>query len=347
MPKPSYLWSVPAYFGAKASVTGDIFRAVAMAVPREAWSRSTLIDCFLGGGSVSLAAKRMGFRVVCNDLAERSVIVGRALIANDRVRVTEADEQRLHVPHAGCDRRIERDFAPAFFLPEHARWLDNAFAVTRAIPCRTKRSLLELMLMHAILAIRPFADFSRTEVTRKFAAGDYDGVSLTVRGVRRVLEMVPSRLVDGLRERVNAGVFANGHVHEVHQRDALDLVAETEGEVLYADPPYIGSNSYEQTYRGLDMILEGRDVPRETSGFNEAGALELLDELMRRAAHIPVWVLSFGGGKVTHEELLQRVQRHRPAQLAPIHIRYRVGTASQGDSGSRREILIVARRGGW
>ena len=42
-------------------------------------------DAFLGGGSVSLFAKAKGYRVVCNDTAFRSVIVGRALIENNRV----------------------------------------------------------------------------------------------------------------------------------------------------------------------------------------------------------------------------------------------------------------------
>ena len=346
MAPPLCVRACPAYFGAKASVLGDIFAAVDQVLPRGAWSRATFVDCFLGGGSVSVMAKRLGFRVLCNDLAERSVLIGNALVANDRVRLADVDEQRLHVAHHCNDHRIEASFAPKYFLPQHARWLDNAFAVARATPCPTKRALLHLVLMHAILAVRPFGDFSRSEVTEKFAAGDFDGVSLTIRGVRRILATMPSKLVAGLRERVNAGVFSSGHRHEVHRRDALDFVAAAEGDVLYADPPYVGSNSYEATYRGLDMILEGRDEPRETSGFNSRGALQLLDDLLDRAAHIPAWVLSFGGGKVTHDELLARVQRHRPARLARIDISYRVGTARGGDSGKRREILIVARKGG-
>lgn len=345
-----FVHACPAYFGAKASCLGDIFRAVATALPRAEWGASTWVEPFLGGGSVALSAKRMGFRVLTNDLARRSVIVGRALVTNDRVRLTPADVLRLHAPHPDLDGRIERDFAPAFFLPEHARWLDNAFAVARAASDETKRCLLELLLIHAIFQIRPFADFSRTEVTRAFAEGDYDRVRLSVRGVRRVLETTPARLVDGLCERVNAGVFASGHRHEVHQRDAVEFVADVAArgaDVLYADPPYWGSNSYEATYRGLDMILEGRDRPRPTSGFNEAGALELFDALLEAAAPIPVWVLSFGGGRITHEEFLTRIRRHRPAELAPVKLRYRVGTASR-ESGQQREMLVVARtdRGG-
>jgi adenine-specific DNA methylase len=341
-----FVKACPAYFGAKSSCLGDIFAAVASALPRERWSGATWVEPFLGGGSVALAAKRQGFRVITNDLADRAVIVGRALVANDRVRLTPADVLRLHAPIEN-DGRIEREFAPAFFLPEHARWFDNAFAQARAVPDETRRSLLLLMLMHAILAIRPFGDFSRTEVTEAFARGEYDRVSLSPRGVRRVLETPAARLVDGLADRINAGVFSNGHRHEIHQRDALEFVAAVAhgADVLYADPPYWGSNSYEQTYRGLDQILENRDTPRETSGFNEAGALELFDALLDAARPIPVWVLSFGGGRITHEEFLERIRRHRPAVLAPVKLRYRVGTAGK-DSGKQREILVVARAGG-
>ncbi len=45
-------------------------------------------DAFLGGGSVALTAKAAGFGLVlANDIAARSVIVGRALLENSTVRV--------------------------------------------------------------------------------------------------------------------------------------------------------------------------------------------------------------------------------------------------------------------
>ncbi len=343
--RQSYLQATLPYFGSKASVIGDILRATSTVLPRSAWPQATLVDAFTGGGSTALAFKRVGFKVVTNDLAERACIVARALIANSTVRLTEADELRLHAGHATNDHRIEREMSPTFFRPDHARWLDGAFAAARATTDEARRNLLLLVLEHAVLRVRAFADFSRTAPTEAAAEGDWDAVRLSVGGIKRMAALTPHTLVGGLRARVNAGVFLNGREgHEVHQRDVLDFVRAVHGEVLYCDSPYPGSNSYEKTYRGLDVILEGRE--RLTSGFNQAGALELLDALLESAAHIPAWVVSFGGPKITPAEFLTRVQRHRPsAQAAPINLRYRVGTAVYGDSGAQREVLVTAVRG--
>lgn len=333
-----------AYFGSKASVLGDILRAVDTVLPRAEWPQATMVDAFLGGGSTALAFKRVGFRVLTNDLAERSCIVGRALITNSAVRLTEADELRFHAGHESNDGRIEREFAPDFFRPDHARWLDGAFAAARAVPDEARRNLMLLVLEHAVLRLRGFADFSRMGPTQAVAEGDYDAVKLNVGGFKRMVALTPHTLTEGLRERVNAGVFSNGREgHEVHQRDVLDFVRSVQGEVLYCDSPYPGSNSYEKTYRGLDAILEGQERP--TSGFNQAGAFELLDALLEASAHFPAWVISFGGPKTTPIEFLARVRRHRPsAEPARVHLRYRVGSAIHGDSGAAREILITAQR---
>ena len=44
----------------------------------------------MGGGSVALGAKALGFgEVLANDLAARSAIVGRALIENSSRRLTD------------------------------------------------------------------------------------------------------------------------------------------------------------------------------------------------------------------------------------------------------------------
>jgi len=334
--------ALPAYFGGKASAIGDIFKAISTALPRSAWSRCTFADAFLGGGSVSLAAKRFGFRVLGNDLADRAIVVGKALIANDRVTLTEADMLRLHAPHPDNDRFIEQHLVPDFFLPAHAAWLDNAFAVARSVEDETKRNLLLLVLMHAILRVRPFADFARKEVTQKFAEGDFEEKWLNIGGIKRLLSLTPSRLVDGLRERINHGVFSNGHRHEVHQQDVLDFVAQAEGDVLYMDFPYWGSNPYEKVYRGLDMIIEHRSEPREVSGFNLPGADQLMEEVFDRSRHFPLWVVSYGGPKLNHEDCRRMVARFRQAEIAPIKIRYRFGTPGK-DSGKQREILVLGR----
>ena len=78
--------ALPTLLRREARLCPRIFREIARVHPRETWSSLRLVDPFLGGGSVSLYAKAQGFGVSCGDLAERSVIIGKALIENDGVQ---------------------------------------------------------------------------------------------------------------------------------------------------------------------------------------------------------------------------------------------------------------------
>src|SRR5712691_8779567 len=93
------MWSaLPPYLGGKRRLCPLIFREIDRLVPRRAWRDLTLVDGFLGGGSVSLYAKAQGFRVVSTDIAERSITIGEALIENSRVRLLREDVLRLAAP---------------------------------------------------------------------------------------------------------------------------------------------------------------------------------------------------------------------------------------------------------
>ena len=85
--------ALPAYFGGKRKLLGAIFKDLPL--PDDA---PVFVDPFLGGGSVSLYAKAGGYRILCNDVAERSFIVGKALIENHQARLTHDDLVKLSMP---------------------------------------------------------------------------------------------------------------------------------------------------------------------------------------------------------------------------------------------------------
>ena len=86
MPRP--LDAVPPYFGGRRRVVSKLFAALSTVLPETKWPQATFVDAFLGGGTLSLYAKIRGFRVLCNDIALRSIIVGKALIENGTRRIT-------------------------------------------------------------------------------------------------------------------------------------------------------------------------------------------------------------------------------------------------------------------
>src|SRR5262245_49146543 len=110
------IWgALPAYLGGKRRLCPTIFREVDRILPRENWRGLTFLDAFLGGGSVSLYAKAQGFRVLATDIAERAIVVGQALIENQRVKLTEQDVLKLAAPRQDSPGPIETKFWPSVF----------------------------------------------------------------------------------------------------------------------------------------------------------------------------------------------------------------------------------------
>ncbi|MFH0764563.1 MAG: DNA adenine methylase [Candidatus Omnitrophota bacterium] len=71
------------YFGGKRKLCPVIFKRISKYIPREQWQGKVFVDAFMGSAAVGLYAKAQGLRIVCNDIAERSYIAGKALIENN------------------------------------------------------------------------------------------------------------------------------------------------------------------------------------------------------------------------------------------------------------------------
>jgi adenine-specific DNA methylase len=134
------LKALPPYFGGKRRLLGRIFKQI----PKPG-DTPVLVDAFIGGGSVSLFGKARGYRVVANDIAFRSYVVGKALIENDHVTLDTEDVTRLFAQDPDNRGFIEQNFARSVVTTKHARFLENAFAVTGKVE-GVKRWLLVLLL---------------------------------------------------------------------------------------------------------------------------------------------------------------------------------------------------------
>ena len=333
--------ALPRYFGGKRKLCPIIFREIDQVFPRASWGELTFVDAFLGGGAVSLFAKGQGFgEVICNDLARRSAIVGKALIANSHTRLVKQDVLRLFRPHPANRHEIEQRFVPDLFSLEQARFFDNALAVARSFAHPEKQALALLVLLRLMMAVRPMSQFQPHE-GRKAFGGNLDGVS-------------PNRVatyVEGLRltdfsnvwdnaEAVNDGVLPGEG--EVHQSDAAEFVAGVRGDVLYLDSPYEGTLSYERAYRALDEIFE--QTQRDSSRFSLSGAVEALDELLGLAVHFPLVVISFGNERTTGAQLGELMEKHgRQAKVLELKYRHMASLASEEKNARNRELLVL----GW
>ena len=322
------------YYGGKRELCPLIFKRIRKYIPREEWQSKVFVDAFLGSGAVSLFAKAQGFRIICNDVAERCYIVGKALIENNSRYIRDADICRLTLPNEGNDHILEYNYVPDVFSKPHAVFLDNAI-----LNCEDE--VEKYLLLKYIFKIRPYSKFSSPNAfNRPFAEGQFDTIKETYTGALKSNLKTPYELLDVLKNRVNAGIFSNGFRNEIYKDDVFDFLDKVVGDVLYLDPPYAGTLAYETEYAVLDTLLN--DVKRKSKFSSEQG-MDVLGELLAKAEKFPLWVISFGnaGGKNELKSLVKMVRKYRKCEYKEFAYAHCEAMASEAHKAQCKEWLLV------
>jgi len=331
--------ALPAYSGGKRRLLGPIFRP--LPGPADA---PVFVDPFLGGGSVSLYAKARGYRVVCNDVALRSHIIGKAMIENDHTTLSRDDLVALSVPTQEVGY-AEAHLVPDVFPRAHAAFLDRALAVA-ANWRGARRALAHLLVVKMALRLRPMGNFGAKRVMLQAAVGDYESMNPAfVRDiVSRGIPRHPIRMAEIIRQQINGGVFSNGQQNQAHRGDALEFLSRTAGDICYCDTPYAGTQSYERAMKPLDELLNGGPVEITPNPYSTRPPEETLPLLFDAAAHFPVLVLSYGNKMIDLESLMRLMRRHRPnvvgREIKYVHC---TGLASAESRQRNRELLVIGR----
>lgn len=328
--------ALPAYVGGKRRLCPLLFGLLSSVVPERDWPSLRFVDPFLGGGSVSLYAKARGFDVVANDLALRSAAIGRALLANNRRRISASDIAQLLKPSVCGEHRAEECFVPSVFSRPHAQLIDRALANLLSFD-EPLRSLATLLLIKWILRIQPMSMLRGTDARAAFE-GDLDQVS-----PRRLRHYVDSRRLLSisawlhLADEVNTGVFPG--VGQVYQEDARTFLAHAAGDVVYLDPPYPGTTSYEHEYAVLDILLESERRP--VSAFSRSQ--DVLPSLFDACEHIPIWLISMNNAVFSREELEAFVRlRRRHVRSIAVPYRHLGSIASKEKNHDNQEFIVLA-----
>lgn len=335
------MWSaLSPYLGGKRRLCGLIFREVDRLLPRRLWSGLTFLDGFLGGGSVALFAKAQNFRVIATDIAERSIVVGKALIENCRTKLAYEDILRLVAPSDTPPGQIEQNYAPNVFTRPQALFLDRALAQAEEARDVAKGALLRLLAIRVAMLAHPMSQV-RGGTMHRVESGEYEAITNScvhhyVDGQRLTR---PAKLWE-LAQQINAGVFEGAG--KVFKANVLDVLPINKIDVAYFDPPYPGVMSYEKEYKIIDEILEGRSRP--TSPFSAREGASMLDEVFEAASRVPVWILSLGNAVIGANELEAKMVRFgRLTRSVEVKYQHLPAVATDEKKKTNREFIVV----GW
>ena len=113
--------------------------------------------------------------------------------------------------------------------------------------------------------------------------------------------------------------------------DALDTIRAGEGaEILYLDPPYGGTLSYEEEYRIIDEILGEHHEP---SAFSGRDGLDYFVSLLAQCGAYPLWVISYGNAVADLETVRAAIERFRPTRAVEIAYSHMNAVATKAEAG--------------
>ena len=326
--------ALPPYFGGKRKLCPVIFGGIHKHFPRDKWQGATFVDGFMGSGAVSLYAKAQGLKVICNDNAERSYIVGKSLIENNQTLLTDEDIYKLFRPSQENRRMIEKECVPDVFTERHARFLDNAFP-------NATRYIDKYLLLKYIFRLRPYSKFSSPNAFGKpMNEGRYDEIKPTYTSHIKDNLKTPLNILKTEANAINEGIFSNGYVNEVQKQDVFDFVEKVTGDIFYCDSPYASTLSYETEYGVLDKIL-GDEKPK--SRFSSDDGMQVLDELLAKANKFKLWAVSYGNAAGANQlnKLVGIVSKYRRCEAREFAYKHCEAMASEEHKKQCKEWLII------
>ena len=212
---------------------------------------------------------------------------------------------------------VKYNYCPKLFTTKIAEFVDNAFEVIKTYESEYKRNLLTLMLTRFIISTRPFGHFSTLKYSQLIDQGKIEEALSDRMYVNNNLRQIyhPYHQLKKIAKDINYGVMANGQENKVTQGDVFDFIKNIKADILYMDPPYADTASYEESYNVLDNILDQKVEKPIVSNFTKKDTLDFIDKMLSESTHIPYWVISMGQTNpekgIKPEELLEVVKKYK------------------------------------
>lgn len=344
--------AMPAYLGGKRQLLGPIFGAIARHLEISEWPAMRFVDCFSGGGSVSLYAKARFGHVFASDVSARAEIIAHAILCNNTTRLSKTDLM-LFLAGASAEPFVETELAD-YFPDFTARIIDRGFAYAASVADPTKAALLRLLAWRIACESLPNSGANRSTPSKRLYERIMTG-ELSAAGVMRAtFALRAPRLLDLARfaAATHKGIFHGDVTFE--RADAVQGAAGWHGDVWFIDPPYVGSPEYSTAYNIVDQVLRDKlEKGPYGKAKTAAPALEhIVESAYAAGAKVIVWCnsrswepseqLALLGSLWPNVEEIEVKHKHRSA--SGIHGNAAATGATSAEKAGKNEFMAVAYR---
>ena len=306
----------------------------------------TVLDAFSGTSSVGYFFKLQGKRVIGNDFLKFNYHIGRSLIENKKINLTDEEVDDLFRINKNADNLIERVFTNVFFEKEEASFLDSFRANVDLLDNEYKKSLALTVMSRALTRKILLGHFAHTSALR------YSKDPARIKrnpSIARPLEKLFLELIDDY----NNAVFDNGKNNKFYCQDTTELVKKLKNvDLVYFDPPYCGLHpDYQAFYHFLETFVEywkdkefingtKQYFPKKESGFvQKKDVIKSFDKLFDNSQHIPYWLISYNSKSYpSKEEMVKLIEKYKNVKV--FEYEYENHYGGKGSKKGTREYLF-------
>lgn len=211
----------------------------------------TVLDAFGGTGSVAYKLKDNGKSVTYNDILPFNSIIGKAIIENESVLLSDSDinqilEERKDIEYPTF---IADNFKDIYYTDDENHWLDVVRYNISTIKNEYKRAIAWFALFQSCIIKRPYNLFHRKnlyvrlmDVKRSF-------------GNKKTWDTPFEAHFRNFVHEANNAVFNSGLECHALNTDALNV--DTKFDLVYIDTPYINDKGVGVDYADFYHFLNG------------------------------------------------------------------------------------------
>lgn len=335
---------VTAFMGNKYFILDFLWKQT----PKDAKS---VLDAFSGGANVGYFFKKKGLKVVANDKLHYPHHIARALIENNKETLSDNEIESIFADNKKAGTFCADNFYGYYFTKPILQFLDQAWANIKTLS-GYRKDLALTALGWTVVGKAKFGQFSRSK----------KGLTGPITNPTRQTSLTNIPLSDFQRlfrqnlARVNRLVFDNGQDNKATRKDAVEALASTDCDLVYADPPYItqfGSNDYELNLHfveGLMTMWDGKQLRDNARRDYESGTRytresigALIADIVKHSSgkHL---LLSYRDKAYPDEKTIKGFfkDRFKQSQVKGINVEYGM-IRNNPDSGGKhaRELIFI------
>ena len=333
LPEQTMKYPSTRFMGSKSKLLKEIWDVASQ------FRFNTVVDLFSGSGIVGYMFKVQDKAVISNDYMAMSACFTKAMVENNKIKLSNADVLTLLETQRPSDRFVERTFKGLYFSDDDNRLIDTLRANIGALRNPYKQAIAMAALIRACTKKRPRGIFTYTGM--RYDDGRRD-IRLSLR--EQFLEAV---------EVINGAVFDNGKENKSRHGDALEFRAKGSG-LVYIDPPYystLGDNEYVRRYHfteGLARDWRGVDIQEHTQTkkfksyptpfSTRKGAADAFDHLFRKFKKNVLIVSYSSNSQPTQDEMVSIMSKYKKVEVVPVDYKYSFGTHSHKVGNNNNDV---------